>query len=171
MNLRHRGLHWLLGFVLGAVFLYASYEKIAKPADFARIIYHYQIVGPNGTLPPLAANLLAVTLPWVEVVVGVLLVTGLWRREAAGVTAILLVLFLIAVGSAMWRGIDIENCGCFSVSGSGRRAGVFLLLGDAGLLAAAWLLTFWPPRAGAGVTLQPMPGAVVSDVGLTRPAD
>ena len=74
----------------------------------------------------LAVLLLAVTLPWLEVVVGLMLVTGFWRREAATVTAGLLVVFVVAVSLALLRGIDIENCGCFSVSGTGlagRRAG------------------------------------------------
>jgi uncharacterized membrane protein YkgB len=95
----------------------------------------------------MAANLVAVTLPWIEVVAGLLLVIGIWRREAAAVTAVLLTVFLLAVGSAMLRGIDIENCGCFSVSGAGRRAGAWLLVGDAGLLAAALVLAFRPPNA------------------------
>lgn len=171
MNLRHRALHVLLAWILGAVFLYASYEKIVKPEDFARIVYHYQIVGPNGTVPPFAANLLAVTLPWIEVVAGLLLISGLWRREAAGVAALLLIVFMVAVGSAMWRGIDIENCGCFSVSGTGRRAGVLLLLGDAGLLAAALLLAFRAPSGDGEPAARPEPRVVVPDPELTGSMD
>jgi uncharacterized membrane protein YphA (DoxX/SURF4 family) len=119
------------------VFVYASLEKIAHPADFARIVYHYRIVGPNEWTGPLPANLVAVVLPWVEIVAGLLLIAGVWRREAASVLAALLVVFLGAVSWALVRGIDIENCGCFSVTGAGRRAGVTLLLGDALLLLAA----------------------------------
>jgi uncharacterized membrane protein YkgB len=36
----------------------------------------------------------AVTLPWVELVAGLLLITGVWRREAALVVALMLVVFL-----------------------------------------------------------------------------
>lgn len=145
-RLRSPRLHSVLGVGLGALFVYASLDKIASPADFARIIYHYQIIGPNRWVGPLPANLLAVTLPFVEMLAGLLLIVGLWRREAALVTAAMLAVFVLAVSAALVRGIDLENCGCFSVSGSGRAAGVKLLLGDLGMLAAALVLLLCPPR-------------------------
>jgi uncharacterized membrane protein YphA (DoxX/SURF4 family) len=148
--LRQPVLHWALGIALGAIFVYASLDKVAKPGDFARIVYHYQLIGPNQAVGPLPANLLAVTLPWIELVAGVLLISGVWRREAAVVTGALLLAFLVAVSFALARGIDIENCGCFSVSGEGRAAGFKLLLGDLVMLAAAALLAFLPPRPLAG---------------------
>jgi len=147
--LRHPALHWALGLVLGGVFLYASYDKILHPAEFAKIVYHYQVIGPSQTLPPLVPNLVAVTLPWIEVVIGACLVAGLWRREAAALSAALLLVFLVAVSSALVRGIDIQNCGCFSVTAEGRRAGLQLILGDLALLAGALILTLGPRSAAA----------------------
>jgi len=129
-----------VGLVLGAVFVYASLDKIAKPLDFARILYHYQVIGPSARVPPLLPNLVAVTLPWVELLAGLLLIVGVLRREAAAVVAALLVVFLAAVGSALYRGINIENCGCFTVSGEGRRAGLLLIGSDLALLAGAAFL-------------------------------
>jgi putative oxidoreductase len=149
-RLRHPLLHAALGLLLGALFVYASLDKIAKPADFARIIYHYQLIGPNQHVGPLPANLLAVTLPFVEIVAGLLLITGLWRREAALVTAGMLVVFILAVSASLVRGIDVENCGCFTVSGAGRAAGMKLILQDVGMLAAALVLLLVPPPKAAG---------------------
>ena len=150
MSLLRRPLvHTLIAIALGAIFLYAAYDKIFHPADFARIVYHYQLIGPSQHIGPWAANLLAVTLPWIEVVVGLMLITGVWRREAAMVTGGLLVVFIVAVSSALLRGIDIENCGCFSVTGEGRAAGIKLILGDLAMLAAALLLAFVEPRSSA----------------------
>lgn len=128
---------WALGLLLGAVFIYASWDKILHPAEFARIVYHYQLIGPSRAIGPMPANLLAVTLPWIELLVGLLLASGLWRREAALVAAVMLLVFVGAVGVALARGIDIENCGCFTVTGAGRGAGLKLILGDLALLAAA----------------------------------
>jgi uncharacterized membrane protein YphA (DoxX/SURF4 family) len=145
--LRHPAVHRVAAIVLGAVFLYASLDKIARPVDFARIVYHYQVIGPNAHVGPLPANLLAVTLPWIEAIVGLLLVSGIWRREAAAVAGALLVTFMVAVGWALYQGIDVANCGCFSVSGEGRAAGLKLILQDVGLLAVAAVLAFVPPRA------------------------
>jgi uncharacterized membrane protein YphA (DoxX/SURF4 family) len=147
--LRHPVLHRVLAIALGAVFLYASLEKIAQPRDFARIVYHYQVIGPSARLGYVPANLLAVALPWTEALAGVLLIAGVWRREAATVAAVLLVTFLGAVGWALHQGIDVQNCGCFTVEGTGRGAGLGLLLSDAALLAVAVLLAAAPARAEA----------------------
>jgi uncharacterized membrane protein YphA (DoxX/SURF4 family) len=145
--LRRPLLHALLGIALGAVFLYAAYDKILHPADFARIVYHYQVIGPNQHVGPWAANLLAVTLPWIEVVVGLALLTGVWRREAAWVTSALLVIFVVAVADAtLVRKIDIANCGCFSVSGEGRAAGTKLILADLLMLFGSLVLALVTPR-------------------------
>lgn len=141
--LHHRAVPWVLGLLLGGVFVYASYDKILHPGEFARIVYHYQLIGPSKALPPLLPNLLAVTLPWMELLMGLALIVGVWRREAAVLCAAMLVVFIAAVGSALYRGINLENCGCFTVSGgenAGRQAGIKLIIGDTALLAAAGLL-------------------------------
>lgn len=168
--LRHALVVRLLAVALGAVFVYASHDKIWKraaaptpgtpvatdaagPAAFARVVYRYQIVGPSASLPPLVANTLAVTLPWVELLAGLLLICGVWRREAALLIALLLAVFVMAVGSALWRGIDLENCGCFSLDGHGRRAGLTLIAGDLGLLAAAALVASARPRPAPDAAL------------------
>jgi hypothetical protein len=58
--------------------------------------------------------------------------------------------FVAAVGSALHRGIDIENCGCFTVTGEGRKAGVKLILSDLGLLAASLVLLRPRPLTSTG---------------------
>jgi putative oxidoreductase len=138
----------VVALILGGIFLYAAVPKIWEPVEFAKIVYHYRVIGPSQDLPPVVANLLAVSLPWIEAIAGVLLITGLWRREAAIVTALMLVMFIVAVGWALAHGINIENCGCFKVSGGvsadgGRKAGWSLILADSAMLLAA----LWVARA------------------------
>jgi len=145
--LRHPAVHWALAFLVGGVFLYACMDKILEPRKFAGIIYQYQVIGPSARLGFLPANLLAVTLPWLELVVGLLLVTGLWRREAAAVAGGLLVVFLAAIGIATAQGVDVANCGCFSVGEHGRTPGWVLVVQDLALLAACGVLAFLPARA------------------------
>ena len=158
--LRHPAVYWVVSIGLGAVFIYASVDKIAHPLDFARIVYRYRLAGPSATLGVVPANAFAVVLPWLEAVIGVLLVTGLWRREAAAITAALLVMFLIAVGYVMWQGIDVEHCGCFTVGGEGRSAGWTLIASDLGLLALALYVWLVPPRTVASVSaVEPLPAA------------
>jgi uncharacterized membrane protein YphA (DoxX/SURF4 family) len=108
--LRSPRLHLVLRLVLGAFFVYASLDKIWSPSAFAKIVYQWQVVGP------VPSNLVAVTLPWVELLAGLLLLAGTWRREAALVVALMLVVFIVSAGSVMARGIDVENCGCVSVA-------------------------------------------------------
>jgi putative oxidoreductase len=147
--LRHPGVYRAVAIALGALFVYASVDKIASPQAFAKIVYHYGLVGPSRALGYTPANLVAIVLPWLELVCGLLLIGGFWRREAAALTALMLVVFIGAVGWALAHGIDIANCGCFSVSGEGRGAGLKLILGDLGLLAAAVYLVVLPPRRDA----------------------
>src|SRR5260370_620916 len=84
-RLRHRALQLSLRLLLGGLFVYASLDKIANPPAFARIVYQWQVLGP------VPSNLVAVILPWLEALAGVLLLAGIWRREAALVVALLLV--------------------------------------------------------------------------------
>lgn len=129
---------------LGAMFLYASHDKILDPTGFAKIVYQWQVVGP------LPANLVAVVLPWVEAISGTLLILGVWRREAALLAATMLLTFNLAAVSVLARGIDVENCGCTSVAAESREkspfrgVGWFLLTRNSALLLAALVLVFAP---------------------------
>jgi uncharacterized membrane protein YphA (DoxX/SURF4 family) len=135
--LRHPVAYWVVAIGLGAVFVYASLDKIAHPLDFARIVYRYRLAGPTAALGVVPANTWAVVLPWIEAITGVLLITGVWRREAAVLAGGLLVVFLVSVAYVLFQGIDVAHCGCFTVNGEGRSAGWTLIASDLALLVAA----------------------------------
>lgn len=117
--------------LLGAIFILASVDKILHPAAFAKIIYNYQIV------PDEAVNLTAIMLPWIELLLGLLLMLGLWIPGAVVLSNLLLLTFFGAILFNVARGLDI-NCGCFSTSSELTSAistvwyllrdGIFLLL-------------------------------------------
>src|SRR5690242_10825222 len=96
---------------LGGVFVYAGVLKIADPVAFAGSIAAYKIV------PYFASYLAAAILPWVEVISGALLIAGVRVRSGALVIALLNVVFMLALGSAIARGLDID-CGCFRQGGA-----------------------------------------------------
>lgn len=132
---------------LGGYFLHASLDKIANPAAFAKIVYQWQILGPVGS------NLVAVLLPWVEAIAGVLLIAGVWKRESAAVIAGMLGVFILGASSVMARGIDVENCGCTSVAPGATAeksfftgVGPFLILRNLAMLGGALLLVTKAPR-------------------------
>lgn len=134
---------------LGAVFVAAALPKILDPPAFAHMIYNYRLV-PAGLV-----NALALVMPWIELVVGILLIVGAWRREAAVVATLLLLVFLGAIGWNLARGHAID-CGCFDVRSAGKTPGELLsdmkwvLVRDVGLLmlAAQVLLATSPQFSG-----------------------
>ena len=73
-----------------------------------------------GLLPAGIVVPFAVLLPWVELATGILLVLGVMRRAITLVLLVMLVMFMVAIGAALARGIDIA-CGCFDVSAKGER--------------------------------------------------
>lgn len=93
--------------VVGWVFIYAAVGKIADPADFANDIENYQL------LPDFMINIIALTLPWIELVCGVFLITGIRIRANALLATMIFAVFNIAVFFAMAKGLNID-CGCFS---------------------------------------------------------
>jgi uncharacterized membrane protein YphA (DoxX/SURF4 family) len=108
--LAHPVLLRAVGVVVGAVLIYASLDKIARPDRFADIVHDYDM------LPLLGINAFALLMPWTEMVAGAALIVGVWRRGAGLVATALTVAFLIAIAQAELRGLKIE-CGCFDVSG------------------------------------------------------
>ncbi|MCE5334095.1 MAG: DoxX family protein [Desulfobacteraceae bacterium] len=130
--------------LLGALLLAASVDKILHPEDFAKIVHNYMI------LPDSLVNIVAISLPWLEGLLGLLLVAGFWLPGAVVLANALLLIFFSALIFNMARGIDV-HCGCFStkITGSPQtswylvRDSLFLLLGF-----AAWLQVF-RPRGGA----------------------
>jgi len=135
---RNRILLFLLRLIVGGVFIWAGVLKIADPLGFAQSIKNYQVV-PSGL-----AFIIAVVLPWVEVLSGAFLIIGVFKRSSALLISLLLVGFIGLVALALARGID-TSCGCFgSLS---RRADFSLILTDAVLLTFALCVFFaWPPR-------------------------
>jgi uncharacterized membrane protein YphA (DoxX/SURF4 family) len=98
---------WTLRVALGLVFLAASIPKIERPFDFLGIVYDYSLVGPSTGL------LIARTLPWLELVVGLCLVAGVLAEGALMVGGTLLSIFAVAEFLVFHRGNRVP-CGCFS---------------------------------------------------------
>jgi putative oxidoreductase len=117
-NLR-RMIIWIGRLVLGGIFIYAGYSKIFLPiihphppvgvalSFFAMQVDSYQL------LPPWGVTFVAHTLPFAEVVLGLLLLIG-WRlRIWAVIVTLIMVGFFAAVVRSYALGLQI-NCGCFA---------------------------------------------------------
>lgn len=127
-----RWLILVLRILLAAVFLYAAYSKLRQSwLLFAMAIDAY------GLLPQWAVMTLARVLPWCELALGILLLTGFWLRETAMAASALLVLFFAVMLRSYAKGLQI-NCACF---GLGEAISLKTLLRDGALLLSSVALT------------------------------
>ncbi len=146
-----RGAQWLavpLRWYLGLLFVEASWHKILDPGSFAVDVATYDI------LPLVLVNFVAITLPWTELIAGLLLLAG-WRVRAASLlVSAMMMVFIMALGIALAKGLDM-SCGCFASQGAaedpisaltvGRDSlwlamGIFVLIFDRGRLGFDTLL-------------------------------
>ncbi len=98
--------------LIGALFVYASYHKILDPAHFAKIIYGYYL------FPHVSINLIAIVLPYVELFAGLALILGIYPRSASLLINVMLFGFIIAIGINLIRGQQFD-CGCFTFDEQG----------------------------------------------------
>lgn len=97
----------LARWVIAGVFLYAGISKALDPTLLARQIKNYHLA------PWWLVHPLAIVLPWLEITCALLLVLGIWVSEAASIIGVLTVLFITAIGWALYWDLSIQ-CGCFS---------------------------------------------------------
>ncbi|MGD9818522.1 MAG: MauE/DoxX family redox-associated membrane protein, partial [Desulfomonilaceae bacterium] len=134
MNMMSKYISLFARLIIGFIFIYASAYKVLNPGDFAVSIRNYMI------LPVEWTNFVAVTLPWVELGAGILLILGILTRPSALLTTGMLLVFLMALIHAYWIGLDI-NCGCFSSAAeSTEKISLFYLLRDTCLVIISALI-------------------------------
>ena len=104
-------------YYLGLTFISASLDKIVNPYDFSKSIMGYEIF-PNSM-----TNLVALVLPWIELICGFILVVSLFELHksflkynhyidvANNIIILMLLWFIFILAVASIRGLDID-CGC-----------------------------------------------------------
>jgi uncharacterized membrane protein YphA (DoxX/SURF4 family) len=93
---------------LGGIFFLSGLTKLGVPAAFTETINSDEM-----PLPAALVQVMAVGLPPLEILIGLALLFGVLTRLMAGLSAGLMVVFLIAMIQAAARGLD-PNCGCFA---------------------------------------------------------
>ena len=96
---------------LGTIFLLACWHKLVEPESFALDIATYQI------LPLALINPMAIVLPWVELLAGIMMLVGFRTRAAALLIAGMMAMFLVAISLALAKGLEM-SCGCFASQGA-----------------------------------------------------
>lgn len=121
---------FVIKLTLGITFIYASYHKIADPAEFAKILYGYAI------FPGVSINILAITIPFVELIAGFSLILGMFPRSALLIINGLLLAFILLIGFNLLRGHQFD-CGCFVFSNQPHtQSNIYLLIRDLLLLVS-----------------------------------
>ena len=105
--------------VLGGVFVWAGTTKLVQPSSFVETVAAFAIL-PVDWIAPFALSVI-----WIELIAGGLLLLDIWPRSNALVVLGLLVVFSAALGINMYRGNDVA-CGCFGGDGSSSLAWALL---------------------------------------------
>ncbi len=107
----------VLQLLLGLLLLWAAVSKLANPTDFLASIYAYETPFPRPLL-----KFVAVFLPWMELICGLLLLVGFAPEATLLCVTALFVVFVLATAQAWVRGLSI-SCGCFDLTifGLGKR--------------------------------------------------
>ena len=113
---------------VGIIFIWASIYKIIDPCSFSKSIWYYHMV------PGDIINLMAIILPWVELISGACLIVGVLYKGAVVAVNGMTIIFIIALSTAIFRGIDID-CGCFKAAQESSEAAWESLIFDFVLIA------------------------------------
>jgi putative oxidoreductase len=123
--------------IMAALFIYASYDKVWQPAEFAQAMANYELI------PIWLVNTSSALLAWLELTTGLFLLLGVAIRAAALWTSGLLFFF---IGIMIYAGLSGAgyDCGCFP--GGGHDAGFETALRDMGFMIPSLWLVFVPGR-------------------------
>ncbi|MEX2274381.1 MAG: MauE/DoxX family redox-associated membrane protein [Actinomycetota bacterium] len=130
-------LHILARALLGGLLLWAGIGKAFDRQGSILAVNGYDVL-PEAFVEPVA-----IILPWLEILLGVLLVLGLFTRAAGIASATLMGVFIAGMLQARARGLQID-CGCFGGGGAGEGVSWFDVLRDVPLFAAGVFLAIRP---------------------------
>ncbi len=131
---RHPYFALILRIFVGGILTYAGFLKMIDMEGMAEAIQNYQI------LPFSIVNIFGIILPPIEFLTGLCLMFGFFFEGALLVATMLLVVFCLAIETAILRGLDIE-CGC-SLTTDAEIVGIKVLLRDVFLLLCTLAIGF-----------------------------
>jgi uncharacterized membrane protein YphA (DoxX/SURF4 family) len=123
---------------LALVFILSGLDKISNLSAFATSIENYDI------LPIQLINLIAIVIPWIEVITGALLLLGFYIKENSIIIGSLLGVFTLAVLSAVLRNLDID-CGCQGTF-DGQKVGILKIIENVSLIIVSILSIKFPKQ-------------------------
>jgi putative oxidoreductase len=125
---------------LGGIFVFAAYAKLHFGGAWHLRDYQFffaMAINSYNMLPLPVVQGMALVLPWLELVLGALLIVGVGLRWVSSAITVLLLVFMAALTRAAMLGLEI-NCGCFGYSSQKPTTELFH---DSGLLILALAVT------------------------------
>ncbi len=101
----------VVSIVVAVIFLQSAAAHLQNPYQFLSSVYQYELVGAT------SGRYLAMIIPYLQLVLAFCLIGRLFVPGALLASAGLLLMFVVAQSSALWRDLDI-SCGCFGVAES-----------------------------------------------------
>jgi uncharacterized membrane protein YphA (DoxX/SURF4 family) len=114
------------------VFIWSGWVKLREPLQFAVAITGYKIVPDQYAFP------IAQYFPWMEIALGLVLLSGFKIRWSSVAAAALMLFFIVILSITLFRGIE-TNCGCF---GFGDKITWKTIVRDGSFLLPALFLVF-----------------------------
>jgi uncharacterized membrane protein YphA (DoxX/SURF4 family) len=96
--------------VLGGIFIFAGQAKMFPIENVDTLIWE---INQYNILPHQLATAYGWVLPPLEILIGILLISGIFLKTTSVLSGLITLSFIIAKAEAMIRGLDISICGCF----------------------------------------------------------
>jgi len=144
----------IVRWMLAVVFFGAGLSKVADPKRFVEVVLSYRI------LPTPVARWYARVLPWMELSIGAGLLVGIATTIAAGVSAMLLCSFVVAIAVNLMRGRTELSCGCFGSKYKKKINGWLIARNSMLIVASIYVATF----AGGSFERAKQPIAMAQEV-------
>jgi uncharacterized membrane protein YphA (DoxX/SURF4 family) len=123
---------------IGGVFAFSGWGKLMTPPEnFMAVIGQYQF------FPSHVISIIATTVPWLELILGLFLAVGYLTRASATITAIFLASFMFLIARGLVLDLPIAECGCFGSEFS--LTPIQALTLDVSLLVMALMVVMRPP--------------------------
>ena len=130
------------GIILGLIFIISGLGKLLHQADFLEVVLNDSFV------PPALAHMVAYMLPWIEFILGALLIIGISAKLMASFSSVLIAAFIAHNGWLIAQGLADEDCGCFGIFEKvflGKMSTMEALYFDIGLAGLVLIILFCYP--------------------------
>ncbi len=99
---------FVLRVLIGGFFVAIGIDKLLEPyQNFLYVVQGYKL------FPAILEEMVARIFPWIEFLLGLFLVLGLWLKWILRSFLLIVFTFILIISQALIRKLPIDSCGCF----------------------------------------------------------